>query len=33
MMENKQEQRQPQILRLAHLRIGQDGRSLKWVNS
>jgi hypothetical protein len=32
-MENEQQQRQPQVLRLTHLRIAQDDRFLGWVNS
>jgi hypothetical protein len=30
---NKQQQLQPQVLRLAHSRIAQDDKSLEWVNS
>jgi hypothetical protein len=30
---NKQQQLQPQVLRLAHPRIAQDDKYLEWVNS
>jgi hypothetical protein len=30
---NKQQQMQPQVLRLAHSRVAQDDKSLEWVNS
>jgi hypothetical protein len=30
---NKQQEMQPQVLRLAHSRIAQDDRSLEWANS